>query len=479
LVVGAPYEINGPQKTGDVYKCSVNGKTNSTCSKLNLGRVTLSNVSERKDNMRLGLSLTTNPKDSSFLACSPLWSHECGSSYYTTGMCSRVNSNFRYSKSVAPALQRERNWQPIPLLFGSQYPLMIFLHLVPECQTYMDIIIVLDGSNSIYPWAEVQNFLIRILKKFYIGPGQIQVGVVQYGEDAVHEFHLNDYRSVKDVVEAAKHIEQRGVLKPNSLWNRVCPVSLLSSSEAYQKGGRKGAKKVMIVITDGESHDSPDLEKAIEGSEKDNVTRYAVAVKCQTYMDIIIVLDGSNSIYPWAEVQNFLIRILKKFYIGPGQIQVTKHACTSFHSFLWLYMSPLPLCFNNKFALFIFKSVISSTRRLTYDWGFDLWSYFGAEIASVGVVQYGEDAVHEFHLNDYRSVKDVVEAAKHIEQRGGTETRTAFGIEFARSEAYQKGGRKGAKKVMIVITDGESHDSPDLEKAIEGSEKDNVTRYAV
>lgn len=50
----------------------------------------------------------------------------------------------------------------------------------------------------------------------------------------------------------------------------------------------------------------------------------------------------------------------------------------------------------------------------------------------VGVVQYGEDAVHEFHLNDYRSVKDVVEAAKHIEQRGGTETRTAFGIEFAR-----------------------------------------------
>jgi integrin alpha 11 len=26
----------------------------------------------------------------------------------------------------------------------------------------------------------------------------------------------------------------------------------------------------------------------------------------------------------------------------------------------------------------------------------------------------------------------VVEAASHIEQRGGTETRTAFGIEFAR-----------------------------------------------
>lgn len=39
-------------------------------------------------------------------------------------------------------------------------------------------------------------------------------------------------------------------------------------------------------------------------------------------MDIVIVLDGSNSIYPWYEVQNFLSNILSKFFIGPGQIQV-------------------------------------------------------------------------------------------------------------------------------------------------------------
>lgn len=96
---------------------------------------------------------------------------------------------------------------------------------------------------------------------------------------------------------------------------------------------------------------------------------YLVA-ECQTYMDIIIVLDGSNSIYPWAEVQNFLIRILKKFYIGPGQIQVTKHVwvilllsahpALHFIAFFGCYMSLFSLCFKNKFALFIFKSIISS-----------------------------------------------------------------------------------------------------------------------
>uniref|UniRef100_A0A8C0GIJ4 Integrin subunit alpha 11 n=1 Tax=Chelonoidis abingdonii TaxID=106734 RepID=A0A8C0GIJ4_CHEAB len=194
LVVGAPYETNGQLKTGDVYKCPVNGETNGNCTKLNLVV------------------------------------HRCRSLILRS-----------------PALQR--------------------------CQTYMDIIIVLDGSNSIYPWVEVQHFLINILKKFYIGPGQIQVGVVQYGEDVVHEFHLNDYRSVKDVVEAASHIEQRGGTETRTAYGIE-----FARSEAFQKGGRKGAKKVMIVITDGESHDSPDLEKVIENSEKDNVTRYAVAV---------------------------------------------------------------------------------------------------------------------------------------------------------------------------------------------------------
>lgn len=35
---------------------------------------------------------------------------------------------------------------------------------------------------------------------------------------------------------------------------------------------------MMIVITDGESHDSPDLQQAIEDCEKDDITRYAIAV---------------------------------------------------------------------------------------------------------------------------------------------------------------------------------------------------------
>ncbi|XP_037622219.1 integrin alpha-11-like isoform X2 [Sebastes umbrosus] len=99
--------------------------------------------------------------------------------------------------------------------------------------------------------------------------------------------------------------------------------------------------------------------------------------------------------------------------------------------------------------------------------------------AQVGVVQYGSTVVHEFGLGEYQTVEEVVDAARSIDQRGGEETRTALGINVARSEAFKRGGRPGAQKVMIVITDGESHDSPHLLQAVADSERDNVTMYAI
>uniref|UniRef100_A0A9J8D840 Integrin, alpha 11a n=1 Tax=Cyprinus carpio carpio TaxID=630221 RepID=A0A9J8D840_CYPCA len=227
LLVGAPLETNGQHQTGDVYKCPLSRRSGGpSCTKLNLGTADLCDNSQ---------------------ACGPLWSYECGSSYYSTGICSRVNASFKFSRTIAPAFQR--------------------------CETYMDIVIVLDGSNSIYPWNEVQDFLINILRKFYIGPGQIQVGVLQYGEKVVSEFQLNDFHSVEDVVKAARKIGQRGGEETNT----ALGISV-ARSEAFKQGGRKGAKKVMIVITDGESHDSANLQQVIEDSEKDGIIRYAIAV---------------------------------------------------------------------------------------------------------------------------------------------------------------------------------------------------------
>lgn len=52
------------------------------------------------------------------------------------------------------------------------------------------------------------------------------------------------------------------------------------STEAFsaERGAREGATKVMIVVTDGESHDEDELPDALMECESRNITRYAIAV---------------------------------------------------------------------------------------------------------------------------------------------------------------------------------------------------------
>lgn len=53
--------------------------------------------------------------------CGPLWSHECGSSLYSTGICSRVGRNFKQSHTIAPALQ-SNPYIHLPLHHSSIHP---------------------------------------------------------------------------------------------------------------------------------------------------------------------------------------------------------------------------------------------------------------------------------------------------------------------------------------------------------------------
>ncbi|KAJ1081209.1 hypothetical protein NDU88_001392 [Pleurodeles waltl] len=248
MLVGAPWDGTAENRKGDVYKCIVDAEKNSSCAKVNLSTRALQNVSTEIKNMHFGMTLMDN-KQGGFVACAPLWSQECGTSMYSTGICTNVDSNFNPTENIAPTAQR--------------------------CATYMDIIILLDGSNSIYPWYEVQNFLSNILSKFFIGPDQIQVGVLQYGEIAVHEWSLKDYQTSEEVIEAAKNISRQ-----EGRETRTAYAIHMACSEAFshERGGRDGAAKLMIVVTDGESHDGEDLPLALAECEEHHVTRYAIAV---------------------------------------------------------------------------------------------------------------------------------------------------------------------------------------------------------
>ncbi|XP_018419334.1 PREDICTED: integrin alpha-1, partial [Nanorana parkeri] len=247
VLIGSPLEGQPSRKTGDVYKCSVKGQ--SKCMKMDLPRyTTIANVTEVKENMTMGSTLVTNP-NGGFMACGPLYAYRCGSLLYTTGICSNVSSKFQVLNSIAPGVQ--------------------------ECTTQLDLVIVLDGSNSVFPWHSVNKFLIKLLNKMVISPTQTQVGIVQYGETVTHEFNLNTHSSTESALEAASKIRQ---LKGNFTHTALGIQQARAEAFSEERGARKGVKKVMLVVTDGESHDGYRLPSVIDECEKDGIERYGVAI---------------------------------------------------------------------------------------------------------------------------------------------------------------------------------------------------------
>ncbi|XP_067106086.1 integrin alpha-1 [Osmerus mordax] len=248
VLIGSPLTGQPTRRTGDVYKCPV-GRGNRTCIKLELPKyTTIPNLREVKENMTMGTTLVTSP-DGGFLACGPQYGYMCGQQQYISGVCANVSSSFKVLNSIAPAVQ--------------------------ECAKELDIVIVLDGSNSIYPWDQVVKFLLKFLKNIEIGPTLSQVGIVSYGENVTHRVNLNQFSNTDDLLAEVEHLpQQTGYKTMTALGIKT------AREEAFtvERGMRPGVKKVMVIVTDGESHDFYNLEKVVKDCEEEQIERFGIAV---------------------------------------------------------------------------------------------------------------------------------------------------------------------------------------------------------
>ncbi|XP_051028323.1 integrin alpha-2 [Acomys russatus] len=249
LLVGSPWSGFPENRMGDVYKCPVDLPT-ATCEKLNLqNSASISNVTEIKTNMSLGLTLSRNSETGGFLTCGPLWAHQCGNQYYATGICSDVSPDFRTLTSFSPAVQ--------------------------ACPSLIDVVVVCDESNSIYPWEAVKNFLEKFVQGLDIGPKKTQVALIQYANNPRVVFNLNTFKTKEEMVTATSQTYQYGGDLTNTFKaiQFARDVAFLPAS-----GGRPGATKVMVVVTDGESHDGAKLKAVIQQCNDDEILRFGIAV---------------------------------------------------------------------------------------------------------------------------------------------------------------------------------------------------------
>ncbi|XP_034548803.1 integrin alpha-2 [Notolabrus celidotus] len=249
LLVSAPWSGYSRNRKGDVYKCPVSGSRNS-CDKLDLqDSIRIPDVKNLNNNMCLGLALTRMPAANGLMMCGPLWGQQCGNQDFYPGVCARLSPLFQPQPAFSPAVQK--------------------------CGGPMDIVIVLDGSNSIYPWGPMNLFLQKLIPELEIGPSNTQLSVIQYGVDARFEFTLNQYKTKDEVIAAASEITQMY----GSSTNTFHAIRYASQWGFHQKhGGRPDAAKVLVVVTDGESHDKAFREEVIAECDKQGITRFGIAV---------------------------------------------------------------------------------------------------------------------------------------------------------------------------------------------------------
>ncbi|XP_028434288.1 integrin alpha-2 isoform X2 [Perca flavescens] len=247
LLVSAPRSGFSGNRKGDVYKCPVSGSRNS-CDKLNLqDSVSIPDVKNINDNMCLGLTLTRMP--AGLMMCGPLWGQLCGDQDFYPGICAKMSPLFQPQPAFSPAVQ--------------------------TCGGPMDIVIVLDGSNSIYPWDPMVSFLKKLIPALDIGPKNTQVSVIQYAVDPKIQIRLNEYKTKATLIDATSRITQMY----GQLTNTFHAIQYASQQGFHQSnGGRSGAVKVLVVVTDGESHDEDIRDKVIGDCERQGITRFGIAV---------------------------------------------------------------------------------------------------------------------------------------------------------------------------------------------------------
>uniref|UniRef100_A0A8C6RTM3 Integrin, alpha D n=1 Tax=Nannospalax galili TaxID=1026970 RepID=A0A8C6RTM3_NANGA len=241
LVVGAPLEVVTVNQTGQLYDCtSVTG----TCQPI------LLHIPPEAVNMSLGLSLVAATNSSQLLACGPTAQKACAENMYTKGFCLLLDSDLQFIRAVPMAL--------------------------PECpEQDTDIVFLIDGSGSIdeSDFSQMKDFVKALM--FQFEGTSTMFSLMQYSNILKTHFTFTKFWSSSNPQSLVDPIVQLQGLTFTATGIQQVVKELFDS----KNGARKSAKKILIVITDGQKYRDPlEYSDVIPQAERAGIIRYAIGV---------------------------------------------------------------------------------------------------------------------------------------------------------------------------------------------------------
>nr|XP_018671345.1 integrin alpha-D-like [Ciona intestinalis]XP_026694491.1 integrin alpha-D-like [Ciona intestinalis] len=279
LLVSVPYDTHGSNDvksaSGGLSSCPIrfNVEQHSQCDDVT---PTSPNLSARDG---FGLDFEVDPRGN-VTACAPLRSQTCRGNVLKLGYC--------YTGTGHGTV-----WSPLSIVEG-------FNSDCPHDQ--VDLLFVLDGSTSINEadpnnFNTVKNWVKNITKRFDItSSGSAAVGLIQYStylpnfsiDKIVTEFEIGRYKSFSQFSVAMDQIKLR-------LGATFTAAALSKATTVFKNSSRFNdplTKKVLVLLTDGQSNDREGLNASATQVRNLNITTIAVGVKADVLQELQIIANG-------------------------------------------------------------------------------------------------------------------------------------------------------------------------------------------
>nr|XP_042712099.1 collagen alpha-6(VI) chain-like [Chrysemys picta bellii] len=334
-----------------------------------------------------------------------------------------------------------------------------------ECKRIerLDVVFVIDGSGSISSeqYQTMKDFMIDLVKKSDVAPDRVQFGAVKYSDEPEMFFYLNMYRTKSEIVEAI----QNDVSKGGSTYTAKA-VGYSEALFAKEHGGRKskGVPQILIVITDGESHDAAQLGDTAKRLRDNGIIIYAVGIE-GAKPDELLAMAGSKDKYYYVDtfegLKNTSVAISEKI-CGDS-----KPECEIQADLVFLIDGSNSIKPANFTRMKDFLKVILD--QIDYD-----------QNVQIGIAQYSDRYKKEFSLGAFQNKSELNIQIQNIKQMTGTRTLIGAALRKVReffAPVRSRRVTRNVQPVLLVVTDGKSHD--DVAEPAEDLRREGVHIYAI
>ncbi|NXY74153.1 CO6A6 protein, partial [Glareola pratincola] len=327
-----------------------------------------------------------------------------------------------------------------------------------------DVMFLLDSSGSIGDenFRKMKNFTRELVNRLDVGADSMQIGVVQFSDKPKEEFKLNTYSTKRDILSA---IDRISPLQSTTLTGEALKFMLKYFQAG--SGSRHAVKKILILITDGESQDEVGAPAKV--LRHMGISIYSVGVFNANKTQLEEISGKRERVF---YVENF--DILSKI-----NNDLIFEMCSSPSDDKCKRVERLDIVF----VMDSSGSISSSQYQAMKDFIIALvnQSDVGPDGVQFGALKYSDEPVELFYLNKYTTKQDITKAIQRDDPLGQS-TYTAKAL--VRSEMFfteEHGSRrsKGVPQVLIVITDGESHDKDMLDDVAQRLRNKGISIYAV